>query len=94
MPRTAAKENENVIRIVSTITITDQEQANLLFYYGTEKSKLKKLLEELQQSNLVDLTIANSTTVEVMRNQFLNSREESKKIDLTKPTDKKEEKAA
>ena len=91
MPRTATKENENVVRIVSTITITDQEQANLLFYYGTEKSKLKKLLEELQQSHLVDLTIANSTTVEVMREQFLNPKKDSKKIDLSKG---KEEKAA
>ena len=90
MPRTATKENENVIRIVSTITITDQEQANLLFYFGVEKTKLKKLLEEMLQDKLIDSTINISNTVEEMKADFFKP----KKVDLSKPTDKKEEKAA
>ena len=90
MPRTAAKENQNVIRIVSTITITDQEQANLLFYFGVEKTKLKKLLEEMLQDKLIDSTINISNTVEEMKADFCKPQ----KVDLSKPTDKKEEIAA
>jgi len=90
MPRTAKVEDQNIIRVVTTTTLTDKEVSNLLFYFGVEKTKLKKLLEEMLQDKLIDSTINISNTVEEMKADFFKP----KKVDLSKPTDKKEEKAA
>jgi hypothetical protein len=91
MPRTAAKENENIIRVVSSVTITDKELSNLLFFFGKEKKQaLKELIDNVMQQHLLEITIENSCKVEELRSDFFKP----KGVDLSKPTDKKEEKAA
>ena len=91
MPRTAAKENENIIRVVSSVTITDKELSNLLFFFGKEKKQaLKELIDNVMQQHLLEITIENSCKVEELRSDFFKP----KGVDLSKPTDKKEEIAA
>ena len=91
MPRTAAKENENIIRVVSSVTITDKELSNLLFFFGKEKKQaLKELIDNVMQQHLLEITIENSSKVEELRSDFFKP----KGVDLSKPTDKKEEKVA
>ncbi len=91
MPRTAAKENENIIRVVSSVTITDKELSNLLFFFGKEKRQaLKELIDNVMQQHLLEITIENSSKVEELRSDFFKP----KGVDLSKPTDKKEEIAA
>jgi hypothetical protein len=91
MPRSAAKENENIIRVVSSVTITDKELSNLLFFFGKEKKQaLKELIDNVMQQHLLEITIENSCKVEELRSDFFKP----KGVDLSKPTDKKEEKAA
>ena len=91
MPRTAAKENENIIRVVSSVTITDKELSNLLFFFGKEKKQaLKELIDNVMQQHLLEITIENSSKVEELRSDFFKP----KGVDLSKPTDKKEEIAA
>jgi len=91
MPRTAAKENENIIRVVSSVTITDKELSNLLFFFGKEKKQaLKELIDNVMQQHLLKITIENSCKVEELRSDFFKP----KGVDLSKPTDKKEEIAA
>ena len=88
MPRTAKKENENIIRVVTTTTLTDKEVSNLLFFFGVQSTqKLKEIIVNEMQAKLVELTIASSIVVDEMRDNMMKPR----KIDLSKG---KEEKAA
>lgn len=91
MPRTASKENENIIRVVSSVTITDKELSNLLFFFGKEKKQaLKELIDNVMHQHLLEITIENSSKVEELRSDFFKP----KGVDLSKPTDKKAEIAA
>jgi hypothetical protein len=88
MPRTAKKENENIIRVVTTTTLTDKEISNLLFFYGVQSTqKLKEIIVNEMQSKLVELTVTSSIVVDEMRDSMMKPR----KVDLSK---EKEEKAA
>jgi len=91
MPRTAKVEDQNIIRVVSSVPVTDKELSNLLFFFGKEKKQaLKELINNLMQQHLVEITIENSCKVEELRSDFFKP----KGVDLSKPTDKKEEIAA
>ena len=91
MPRTAKVEDQNIIRVVTTTTLTDKEVSNLLFFFGKEKKQaLKELIDNVMQQHLLKITIENSCKVEELRSDFFKP----KGVDLSKPTDKKEEIAA
>ena len=91
MPRTAKKEDQNIFRVVTTTTLTDKEVSNLLFFFGVQSTqKLKEIIVNEMQNKLVELTIASSIVVDEMRDNMMKP----KGVDLSKPTDKKEEKAA
>jgi hypothetical protein len=91
MPRTAKVEDQNIIRVVTTTTLTDKEISNLLFFFGVQSTtKLKEIISNEMYSKLVELTIDSSVTVDSIRDQMMKP----KKIDLSKPTDKREENAA
>jgi hypothetical protein len=91
MPRTAKVEDQNIIRVVTTTTLTDKEISNLLFFFGVQSTqKLKEIIVNEMQSKLTELTISSSIVVDEMRDNMMKP----KRVDLSKPTDKKEEKAA
>jgi hypothetical protein len=88
MPRTAKVEDQNIIRVVTTTTLTDKEISNLLFFFGVQSpQKLKEIIVNEMQSKLTELTISSSIVVDEMRDNMMKPR----KIDLSK---EKEEKAA
>ena len=88
MPRTAKVEDQNIIRVVTTTTLTDKEISNLLFFYGVQSTqKLKEIIVNEMQSKLVELTVTSSIVVDEMRDSMMKPR----KVDLSK---EKEEKAA